>query len=294
MNFKTRFERKENTPDVCETDIVGVVELTEDQYIRFRNNMLDDYMFIADYAEQLYDDGQRKHALLVLGKGDDDGILVCSEGSAYARYSSYMPKARRILEDEIHRVADNMIKGRFGDTGKGSWVIGWDDVKEHFDLTVTKTNGIGEMLIEELERREEIGEIIATEDCIEITRFLDNCPEGLTGGQRLLTVFSLMGCNLQDVHIIDADEEHEVATIVELNQDTLTEEGKKEWADVLSAKVVRVYEGSYGTQIEVTGCPAHRLRDFSYALAGYCSEEDWSRWFNSRAHSEAPTLGEQA
>ena len=36
MNFKTRFERKENTPDVCETDIVGVVELTEDQYIRFR------------------------------------------------------------------------------------------------------------------------------------------------------------------------------------------------------------------------------------------------------------------
>ena len=53
-----------------------------------------------------------------------------------------------------------------------------------------------------------------------------------------------MGCNLQDVHIIDADEEHEVATIVELNQDTLTEEGKKEWADVLSAKVVRVYEGS--------------------------------------------------
>ena len=66
MNFKTRFERKENTPDVCETDIVGVVELTEDQYIRFRNNMLDDYMFIADYAEQLYDDGQRKHALLVL------------------------------------------------------------------------------------------------------------------------------------------------------------------------------------------------------------------------------------
>lgn len=103
-----------------------------------------------------------------------------------------------------------------------------------------------------------------------------------------------MGCNLQDVHIIEADEEHEVATIVELNQDTLTEEGKKEWADVLSAKVVRVYEGSYGTQIEVTGCPAHRLRDFSYALAGYCSEEDWSRWFNSRAHSESPTLGEQS
>lgn len=188
-----------------------------------------------------------------------------------------------------------MIKGRFGDTGKGSWVIGFDDIKEHFDLTVSPTNGIGEMLIDELERREEIGEIIATEDCMEITQFLDNCPEGLSGTQKLMTVFSLMGCNLEDVHLIDHDEEHEVATIVELNQDTLTEEGKKEWADVLSAKVVRVYEGSYGTQIEVTGCLAHRLRDFSFALAGYCSEEDWSKWFNEpTANTEAPTMGEQS
>lgn len=68
-----------------------------------------------------------------------------------------------------------MIKGRFGETENGSWVIGFDDIKEHFDLTVSPTNGIGEMLIDELERREEIGEIIATEDCMEITQFLDNC-----------------------------------------------------------------------------------------------------------------------
>lgn len=101
MNFKTRFERKENTPDVCETDIVGVVELTEDQYIRFRNNMLDDYMFIADYAEQLYDDGQRKHALLVLGKGDDDG-------SSFARRVPPMPDTPPIC-----RKHDESLKTRF-------------------------------------------------------------------------------------------------------------------------------------------------------------------------------------
>lgn len=295
MNFKARFERKENTPDVSEADIVGVTELSHEQYSRFYGQMLNDYDFIADYANETYDDGERKHCLLVLGAGEDDGILVCSEGSFYARYSAYLPKARQILRDEIHRVAELMIKGRFGETENGSWVIGFDDIKEHFDLTVSPTNGIGEMLIDELERREEIGEIIATEDCMEITQFLDNCPEGLSGTQKLMTVFSLMGCNLEDVHLIDHDEEHEVATIVELNQDTLTEEGKKEWADVLSAKVVRVYEGGYGTQIEVTGCPAHRLRDFSFALAGYCSEEDWSKWFNEpTANTEAPTMGEQS
>ena len=295
MNFKARFERKENTPDVSEADIVGVTELSREQYSRFYGQMLNDYDFIADYANETYDDGERKHCLLVLGEGEDDGILVCSEGSFYARYSAYLPKARQILRDKVHRVAELMIKGRFGETENGSWVIGFDDIKEHFDLTVSPTNGIGEMLIDELERREEIGEIIATEDCMEITQFLDNCPEGLSGTQKLMTVFSLMGCNLEDVHLIDHDEEHEVATIVELNQDTLTEEGKKEWADVLSAKVVRVYEGSYGTQIEVTGCPVHRLRDFSFALAGYCSEEDWSKWFNEpTANTEAPTMGEQS
>ena len=295
MNFKARFERKASAPQVTDADIVGVVTLNQEQFAWFSERLLDDYDFIADYANETYDDGERKHCLLVLCEGDDDGILICSEGSAYARYSSYLPKARKILEDEIRCVADRMIKGRFGDTGKGSWVIGFDDIKEHFDLTVSPTNGIGEMLIDELERREEIGEIIATEDCMEITQFLDNCPEELSGTQKLMTVFSLMGCNLEDVHLIDHDEEHEVATIVELNQDTLTEKGKKEWADVLSAKVVRVYEGSYGTQIEVTGCPVHRLRDFSFALAGYCSEEDWSKWFNEpTANTEAPTMGEQS
>lgn len=295
MNFKARFERKENTPDVSEADIVGVTELSREQYSRFYGQMLNDYDFIADYANETYDDGERKHCLLVLCEGDDDGILICSEGSAYARYSSYLPKARKILEDEIRCVADRMIKGRFGETENGSWVIGFDDIKEHFDLTVSPTNGIGEMLLGELEVQEEVGAVIATEDCFEISEYLQNAPEDASASEKLLTVFSLMGCNLEDVHLLDADEEHEVATIVELNRNTLTDEGKRDWSDVLAAKVERIYDGAYGTQIEVSGCPAHRLRDFSFALAGYCSEEQWSRWFNEpTANTEALTMGGRA
>ena len=80
-----------------------------------------------------------------------------------------------------------------------------------------------------------------------------------------------------------------------LNRNTLTNEGKQDWSDVLAAKVERIYDGVYGTQIEVSGCPADRLRDFSFALAGYCSEEQWSRWFNEpTTNTEAPTMGGQA
>lgn len=295
MNFKARFERKENTPDVSEADIVGVTELSREQYSRFYGQMLNDYDFIADYANETYDDGERKHCLLVLGEGEDDGILVCSEGSFYARYSAYLPKAQQILRDEVHRVAELMIKGRFGELENGSWVIGFDDIKEHFDLTVSPTNGIGEMLLGELEAQEEVGAVIATEDCFEISEYLQNAPEDASASEKLLTVFSLMGCNLEDVHLLDADEEHEVATIAELNRNTLTNEGKQDWSDVLAAKVERIYDGVYGTQIEVSGCPADRLRDFSFALAGYCSEEQWSKWFNEPSeNTEAPTMGGQA
>ena len=36
------------------------------------------------------------HCLLVLGEGQDDGILVESEGSFYARYSAFVPNARQL------------------------------------------------------------------------------------------------------------------------------------------------------------------------------------------------------
>lgn len=49
MNFKTRFERKVNAPEVTDADIVGVVTLNQEQFARFRERLLDDYDFIADY-----------------------------------------------------------------------------------------------------------------------------------------------------------------------------------------------------------------------------------------------------
>ena len=102
----------------------------------------------------------------------------------------------------------------------------------------------------------------------------------------LITLFMLMGCNLENVHIVDADVEHDLATIVELNQDTLTDEGKREWSDVLSAKVTRIFDGIYGTQIEVIVCEPERLEAFSKMLAGECTLSESERWLNPVADDE--------
>ena len=96
-----------------------------------------------------------------------------------------------------------------------------------------------------------------------------------------LTVAGLMASRQEDIHLLDVDEEHDLATIVELYPDTLTEQGRKDWADVLNAKVERIYNGVYGIQADISGCGAERLRDFSYMLAGHCSSKDYDRWVNS-------------
>jgi len=273
--------RKESYMRSDECKIEAVVELSRDDFYDFRNHLFDNRPFIQEHIDYMYVDRKGvSHCLLVLGEGEKDGILVESEGSLYARYSALLPNARGYMQKQIQTMAEDLIKQGTAQTVYGSWVIGFDEISLHFDTTVTPSNGIGQMLIAELEARDEVSEIIATEDCLEMTYYLENAPVTDDAGERLTTLFGLMGCNLEDVHILDADEEHDLATIVELNQHTLTEQGKRDWADVLGAKVTRIYDGYYGTQIEVTGCDPARLEAFSKMLAGECTIAESERWLN--------------
>jgi hypothetical protein len=273
--------RKEPELRVDKCKVEAVVELDSNEFYDFRNHLFDNRDFIKEHRDLMYQDRNGvSHCLLVLGEGEADGILVESEGSLYARYSALLPNARDFVQKHIQTMAEDLIKQGAAQTANGSWVIGFDEISQHFDMTVTSNNGIGQMLLDELVLRDEIAEMIATEDCIEMTYYLENAPVTDDTGERLTTLFSLMGCNLEDVHILDADEEHDLATIVELNQHTLTEQGKCDWADVLDAKVIRIYDGYYGTQIEVTGCDPARLEAFSKMLAGECTIAESERWLN--------------
>ena len=273
--------RKEPELRVDRCKVEAVVELDRNRFYDFRTHLFENQEFIKEHRDLMYQDRDGvSHWLLVLGEGEEDGILVESEGSLYARYSALHPNARSYMQKQIQTMAEDLIKQGTAQTANGSWVIGFDEISQHFDTTVTPNNGIGQMLIAELEARDEVSEIIATEDCLEMTYYLENAPVTDDAGERLTTLFGLMGCNLEDVHILDADEEHDLATIVELNQHTLTEQGKRDWADVLGAKVTRIYDGYYGTQIEVTGCDPARLEAFSKMLAGECTIAESERWLN--------------
>lgn len=283
MKTKAIFQRKINLFNDADCVIGCIVDLEKNQYDEFRENMLCDYPFIRDNIEFMYthhtdDRIPIKHCLLILGEGCPDGVLVESQGYNYARYAALLPNARGFVQNRITELADALVKNGAQKSENGCWIIGFDDIKEHYDVTVSPNNGIGTLLLDELRQREEVAEIIATEDCFEMTYYLENCPPCHDGSNRLRTLISMLGCNFEDVHLCHHDEEHDLATISELNENTLTEQGEKDWADVLNAKVQRIFEGYYGLQIELSGVKPSRLRDFSYMLAGQCSIEDYSKW----------------
>ncbi len=197
-----QFRRKESVLQQDECEIEKVVELSREEFHHFKNNMLDDYDFISENSDLMcVDKTGTTHCILVLGDDYDEGILVNSEGSAYARYSALLPNARSFIEQQM-------------------------------------------------------------------------------GQETKLTLWQLMSCGLEEVHLVDTDEEHELATIVELDQRTLSVAGRSAWKDVLAAKVEGIYEGCYGTQIAVSGCDPQRLADFSFMLAGHCDAEDYDTWVN--------------
>jgi len=93
-----------------------------------------------------------------------------------------------------------------------------------------------------------------------------------------LVLSDLLSFELADVHLCHIDEEHDLATVVELSNETLTKAGRQDWADVLNAEVKSIYNSDLGLTIDLSGVSAQRLTDFSYMLAGNVSVTDYNRW----------------
>lgn len=75
--------------------------------------------------------------------------------------------------------------------------ISYDELYYHFGAGISDTNQNGKLLEEELRQREEINELIMTEDCIELTCHLEYCEQC---GDDPLSLLSVVGCNIYDEH----------------------------------------------------------------------------------------------
>ena len=100
MNIKAIFHRKEPELDLKNCVFDRVVFLPDDQHQQFQKNLLDEYDFISLCREEMYQDGDTVHCILVKGMNSPDGILVNSEGFGYARCAAYLPAAQAFLNEQ--------------------------------------------------------------------------------------------------------------------------------------------------------------------------------------------------
>lgn len=97
MQARAIFRRKEVCFEPSECEIEKVIHLSDSDFARFQQTLLDNYDFLHENADLMRVENGVTHCLLVVGETLEDGILVNSEGSDYARYAAFFPNAKSYL-----------------------------------------------------------------------------------------------------------------------------------------------------------------------------------------------------
>ena len=208
----------------------------------------------------------------------------------------------------LSQLADQMIQTGTDGTRDGNWIFYLDQVQEGCDFSLSENPALAELLADMLVERPEVSIAYVRSDCLELRFYPELCPncqketenrQDLAGaapqtrdpgemmqqkdeGQTMEACLKDLLCaRWENLHLVHDEIDYGLPhTIVELDGTTLTTAGKEAWADVLDAKVARVFQGYSGLQMELSGVKADRLEAFSAMLAGYCSVEDYENWVN--------------
>lgn len=175
LRTKGFFERKINEFKLNDCVIEGIELMDEKEFKEFSKTLLEDKDFIKDREDEMYIDTRGVvHGLLALDMDSGDGILIDSQGFNYARYTAYLPNIKPYIDNQISMVVDKIIEEATSNSSNGSWVIYFDEIEENHGLIVKKNNGIGTLLLAELEEREELAELEIGEDCFDMMFYIEH------------------------------------------------------------------------------------------------------------------------
>ena len=167
MNARAIFRRKEVCFEPSECEIEKVIHLSDSDFARFQQTLLDNYDFLHENADLMRVENGITHCLLVVGESFEDGILVNSEGSDYARYAAYFPNAKSYLltqgqtqqvvqaeasvetvspsavggvsaallayGEKMKKILDTVVDQALDDHDQSAYIISLPQVKETFD-----------------------------------------------------------------------------------------------------------------------------------------------------------------
>ena len=97
LKARAIFRRKEPCLETVECAIEKVITLSDVEFDQFQQRLLNDYDFLLENRNLMRVENGVTHCVLVMGTSSEDGILVNSEGSSYARYAAFFPNAKSYL-----------------------------------------------------------------------------------------------------------------------------------------------------------------------------------------------------
>ena len=113
--------------------------------------------------------------------------------------------------NKLKQLVDYCIREGTEFSEHGYWSVSYEELLYHFHVEVSNVNNIGKELESTLKKREEINELIMTEDCIEMTFHMEYC-ENCEGSP--FSLLSVLGCNIYDEHFSSSEESSNKSPII--------------------------------------------------------------------------------
>ena len=272
MKFKANFTEKPANFQMDDCRIEKVVELSHEDFCRLKITPLADQPFIRENKGCMFHRDGIIHCLLALGQGSNDGILVDAEKYDYARLAAYIPGMRDIVNAQMDRAADFIIRWGTENTTSGSWCVYFEDLEEHLDLTVREGSGLDSMLRAALKQRPEVSAVDMHDGCIETEYHPEYCQRLQEKKAPELLLKDLLPLLKGGWLMFLCHEEAERSVLVE-NLLKLSAAGREDYAGLLDARVAEIVPGLEGTEVVLTNVAPEELARFNEEYEAFMEAE---------------------
>ncbi len=272
MKMKADFKYKPDNFQMDNCQIEKVVELSPEEFSALTVTPLRDQPCVAANKGCMFSKDGVLHCLLALGQGSNDGVLIESEGYNFPRYAACVPGMRDIVNAEMDRAADYIIRNGMENTGNGSWCVHFKELEEQLDLTVREGSGLDSMLRAALKRRPEVAAVDMHDGCIEVECRPEYCRRLNRSSElpdlRLRDLLPLLNGSMTFLCHEEADR-----YVLAENLRLLTEAGQEDYAALLNARVASIENLPDGTDVVLTEVDSAELARFNEAYDAFIEAE---------------------
>ena len=157
MIYKAQFETKRSRVDYDACDIRFSVGLSKEDFDHLRTNLLEESKYIKPYLHMLDRNAEVDQAMLFTCDNEKYGLIVIPSDTGYARYTAFVPDARRMPahlqyssldqhDEEMTRIVGLYTQKALQDQENGEYNLDMDEVYNEFKFRDFNQNLFLDML----------------------------------------------------------------------------------------------------------------------------------------------------